>query len=310
MSAILLDGVQRAAEIRDDLRREMSRAPLAGAKVRLASLAVGANVAGAIYARHQAKACADLGIELIPHVLPEGVEEEEVVRCIQDLNVDPAVTGILLQRPFPPGINARRLQAKVHPDRDVEGMNPANLGLIVYGEPRLAPCTALAAIDLGRRAGVPYRGRDVVVVGSSEIVGKPIAFLLLNEFATVNVCHVETRDLASHTRDADFLFVAVGRPGLITGDMVKPGAVVIDIGVNRLTPAEGEPERTVGDVDAASVREVAGHLTPVPGGVGPVTVAMLLRNTLRIAKKGSGYFSERGSGTVSPERETEPDPEK
>jgi methylenetetrahydrofolate dehydrogenase (NADP+)/methenyltetrahydrofolate cyclohydrolase len=292
MTATRLDGGARAARILEEVRAELAAPPLRGLRLRLASVSVGSHPAGSLYVRNQSRACADLGIEFHPIGLPADADEEALVRRIQDLNADPDVTGILLQRPFPPGFNARRLQAKVHPDKDLEGMNPANLGLIVYGTPRLAPCTALAAVDLARASGVPFKGREAAVIGHSEIVGKPIAFLLLNEFATATIAHIETRDLALHTRKADFLFVAVGRPGLVTGEMVKRGAVVIDIGISRVAGPGGEA-RTVGDVEEASVREVAGFLSPVPGGVGPMTVAMLMRNTAAAAREQASKLAAR-----------------
>lgn len=189
-----------------------------------------------------------------------------------------------MQRPLPQGIDRERVQAAVHPDKDVEGLNPANIGMLFYEQPNLAPCTAVSAVTLARSTGVPLAGKEAVVVGHSEIVGKPIAIILLNEFATATICHAQTRNLAAHTREADLLFVAVGRPGLVTAEMVKPGAVVIDIGINLVPEATARSGvRVVGDVDFAGVRDVAGFLTPVPGGVGPVTVAILLQNTLKAA---------------------------
>ncbi len=283
MAAQRLDGAARAVGILEEVRADLASPPLRGMRLRLASVSVGSHPTGSLYVRNQARACADLGIEFLPMELSADSDEDALVRRIQELNADPDLTGILLQRPFPAGFNARRLQAKVHPDKDVEGMNPANLGLIVYGTPRLAPCTALAAVDLARASAVPFKGREAVVIGHSEIVGKPIAFLLLNEFATATIAHIETRDLSLHTRKADFLFVAVGRPGLVRGEMVKPGAVVIDIGISRVQGPGGEV-RTVGDVEEEGVGRVAGFLSPVPGGVGPVTVAMLMRNTTAAAR--------------------------
>lgn len=281
MAAKILDGQALARTIREDLKRELGSPPLRGRNLRLVSIAIGHNPNSDLYEKNQKAACAELGIDYLARRLDGGASEEDLVGEIQACNRDPAATGVIIQRPLPAGFNARRLQAKVHPDKDVEGMNPANLGMIVYGVPRLAPCTALAALEMTKATGLDLKGRHAVVVGHSEIVGKPIAFLLLNEFATATICHVETRDLASHTREADLLYVAAGKPGILRGDMVKPGAIVVDIGINRVR-RDGK-EVTLGDVDRASVEPVAGWLSPVPGGVGPVTVAMLLRNTVTAA---------------------------
>jgi methylenetetrahydrofolate dehydrogenase (NADP+)/methenyltetrahydrofolate cyclohydrolase len=212
------------------------------------------------------------------------------------MNVDPRVTGIIIQRPVPDHIPIRTLQGAVHPLKDVEGMHPASIGNIVYNQLDLAPCTAAASVALLKETGLDLKGLEVVVVGHSEIVGKPIAFLLMSEGATVTVCHHMTRSVAAHARRADALFVAVGKPRLIKSDMVKPGAAVIDIGINAETAPDGS-SRIVGDVDTESVREVASWITPVPGGVGPVTVAILLRNTLvALRRQREFYEATYGAG--------------
>ncbi|RVD27583.1 bifunctional 5,10-methylenetetrahydrofolate dehydrogenase/5,10-methenyltetrahydrofolate cyclohydrolase, partial [Mesorhizobium sp. M4B.F.Ca.ET.017.02.2.1] len=203
----------------------------------------------------------------------------ELEAAIHGLNADPRGTGIIIQRPVPVHIPIKTLQAAVHPLKDVEGMHPASIGNIVYNQLDLAPCTAAASVELLKETGLDLKGLEVVVVGHSEIVGKPIAFLLMSEGATVTVCHHMTRSVAAHARRADALFVAVGKPRLIKADMVKPGAAVIDIGINSEIGPDGET-RIVGDVDTDSVKEVASWITPVPGGVGPITVAILLRNTM------------------------------
>ncbi|WP_292128915.1 bifunctional 5,10-methylenetetrahydrofolate dehydrogenase/5,10-methenyltetrahydrofolate cyclohydrolase, partial [Mesorhizobium sp.] len=203
----------------------------------------------------------------------------ELEAAIHGLNADPRVTGIIIQRPVPAHIPIKTLQAAVHPLKDVEGMHPASIGNIVYNQLDLAPCTAAASVELLKETRLDLKGLEVVVVGHSEIVGKPIAFLLMSEGATVTVCHHMTRSVAAHARRADALFVAVGRPRLIKAEMVKPGACVIDIGINSEIGPDGE-SRIVGDVDTESVKEVASWITPVPGGVGPLTVAILLRNTM------------------------------
>ena len=203
----------------------------------------------------------------------------ELEAAIHVMNADPRITGIIIQRPVPAHIPIKALQAAVHPLKDVEGMHPASIGNIVYNQLDLAPCTAAASVELLKETGLDLKGLEVVVVGHSEIVGKPIAFLLMSEGATVTVCHHMTRSVAAHARRADALFVAGGKPRLIEADMVKPGAAVIDIGINAETAPDGS-SRIVGDVDTESVREVASWITPVPGGVGPITVAILMRNTM------------------------------
>ena len=290
-----IDGRAIAETIRQKVRDDV--AELAGKipPISLLSVDVGENPASALFIRNQARQAEKVGIGFRHVHLEADTSEDALISFIRDQNDDPAVTGIIIQRPLPPGIQGRRIQSKVHPDKDVEGLNPANLGSIVIGEPKLVPCTALAAIKVMLDSGVSPRGKDIVVVGHSEVVGKPVAFLLLNMFATVTVCHVATQDLATHTRKADVLFVAVGKAGLIRGDMLKPGAVVIDIGINQvpavdehggeLLDDDGRPKmRVVGDVDADSVADMPGQVTPVPGGVGPVTVAMLLHNAVMAAK--------------------------
>ncbi len=275
MTAALIDGRALAKDIRARLKD--ARVSLGDRPVRLVSIEVGESPAAAVYLRNQRRAADEIGIELEARNLPSDLSEDELIAMIHELNQNPLVTGLLIQRPLPAGMDPRRIQLAIDRRKDVEGMHPANMGTILYQEPRLPPCTAAAAVELVRATGIDLRGAETVVVGHSEIVGKPIAILLLHHLSTVTVCHIGTRNLAEHTRAADILVVAVGKAGLSRGDMVKPGAVVIDIGINQV---DG---KIVGDVDFESVKEVAGHITPVPGGVGPVTVAMLLRNTLRAA---------------------------
>ncbi|MBL8747701.1 MAG: bifunctional 5,10-methylenetetrahydrofolate dehydrogenase/5,10-methenyltetrahydrofolate cyclohydrolase [Planctomycetes bacterium] len=276
MPAQLLDGKLLAERIRQELRT--ARTALGKAPIRLVSLEVGQNPAAAVYVRNQTRAATEVGIEMEVTNLPIGTNEAELVATIGSLNGRPEVAGILVQRPLPPGIDPRVVQSAIDPHKDVEGMHPTNMGSILYREPLLPPCTAAAAQQLILATGLDLRGAETVVVGHSEIVGKPIAILLLHRLSTVTVCHVGTKHLADHTRRADILVVAVGKAGLVHGDIVKPGACVIDVGIN-----QGADGRIVGDVDFASASAVAGYLTPVPGGVGPVTVAMLMRNTLRAA---------------------------
>ncbi len=276
MPAELLDGKLIAQTMRKRLRA--AREQLGSKTIRLVSVEVGQNPAAAVYLRNQQRAAAEVGIEMDARHLPIGTSETELIAAIAEMNRQPEVAGILVQRPLPPGIDPRHVQSAIDPHKDVEGMHPANMGAILYREPLLPPCTAAAAQHLIVATGIDLRGTETVVVGHSEIVGKPIAVLLLHHLSTVTVCHIGTKKLIDHTRRADILVVAVGKAGLVHGDMVKPGAVVIDVGIN-----QGPDGKIVGDVDFASTREVAGFLTPVPGGVGPVTVAMLLRNTLRAA---------------------------
>jgi methylenetetrahydrofolate dehydrogenase (NADP+)/methenyltetrahydrofolate cyclohydrolase len=205
--------------------------------------------------------------------------QEQCKARIVAMNDDDDVLGVLLQRPVPAQINVRSLQSAIHPLKDVEGMNPASIGNIVYNDLALAPCTAAASVELIRETGLSLDGLEVVMIGHSEIVGKPAAFMLMSEGATVTVCHHMTRSVAAHSRRADAVLVAVGKPNFLHADMVKPGAAVIDIGINQITGPDGT-SRIVGDVDTQSVLEVASWVTPVPGGVGPVTVAMLMRNAI------------------------------
>jgi methylenetetrahydrofolate dehydrogenase (NADP+)/methenyltetrahydrofolate cyclohydrolase len=274
--AQILDGKNLAQQMRHQLRQ--ARDALGPRTIRLVSVEVGQNPAAAVYVRNQQRAAAEVGIDMEVRNLPLATTEGDLVAAIRDLNARQEVAGVLVQRPLPPGIDPRVVQSAIDPGKDVEGMHPANMGAILYREPLLPPCTAAAAQQLILATGLDLRGAETVVVGHSEIVGKPIAILLLHRLSTVTVCHIGTKKLVDHTRRADILVVAVGKAGLVHGDMIKPGACVIDVGINQA--ADG---RIVGDVDFASACEVAGHITPVPGGVGPVTVAMLLRNTLRAA---------------------------
>lgn len=276
MPAQLLDGKQIAQRMRKRLCE--ARDAFGDRPVRLVSLEIGQNPAAAVYVRNQQRAAQEVGIDMEVVNLPVGTSETDLLNTIAELNSREDVSGMLVQRPLPPGIDPRTVQMAIDPHKDVEGMHPANMGTILYKEPLLPPCTAAAAQQLIVETGMDLRGTETVVVGHSEIVGKPIAVLLLHHLSTVTVCHIGTKNLLEHTRRADIVVVAVGKPGLVHGDMLKPGACVIDVGIN-----QGPDGKIVGDVDFASASEVAGFLTPVPGGVGPVTVAMLLRNTLRAA---------------------------
>lgn len=267
--------------VRDRILSEVrSLAGAAGRIGKLVSISIGDIPEVAVYVRNQARAAALAGLPFDQEFWGGEVGQEECKARIQAMNDDPEVLGIILQRPVPGHINVRSLQSAIHPLKDVEGMNPASIGNIVYNDVAMAPCTAAAAVELIRETGLDMKGLEVVMVGHSEIVGKPAAMMLMAEGATVTVCHHLTRSVAMHSRRADVIVVAVGKAHLIGADMVKPGAAVIDIGINQRIHPDGSTD-IVGDVDTEAVKEIAGWVTPVPGGVGPVTVAMLMRNAVR-----------------------------
>jgi len=274
-----LKGGPVAKRIMAEVARDAAKATAEGFPPKLVSITVGDVEAVGVYVRNQRAKAEQAGIGFEERNFPADLTAAELEAAIHGMNADPRVTGIIIQRPVPRHIPIKAIQAAVHPLKDVEGMHPASIGNIVYNELDLAPCTAAASVELLKETGLDLKGLEVVVVGHSEIVGKPIAFLLMSEGATVTVCHHMTRSVAAHARRADALFVAVGKPRLIKADMVKPGAAVIDIGINSEIGPDGK-ERIVGDVDTESVRAVASWITPVPGGVGPITVSILLRNTM------------------------------
>ena len=279
MSAKIIDGKELSARVREDL---VERIKAAGRPARLDAVLVGNDRAAAIYAENQAKTCAAVGIDYRLHRLPDGAVYDDIAGRILLLNTEDDVRAIMLHLPLPPGVDVERIQSLIAPEKDVEGVNPANIGNVVYGRRSLVPCTALASVEMIESTGVELRGSRCVIVGASNIVGKPIAVLMMRAEATVISTNKFTRGIADITRSADVLVAAAGVPGLIKGDMVKPGAVVIDVGINRIAGADGK-SITVGDVAFDEVREVAGWISPVPGGVGPMTVAMLLRNTVDAA---------------------------
>jgi methylenetetrahydrofolate dehydrogenase (NADP+)/methenyltetrahydrofolate cyclohydrolase len=279
MPAALIDGAALAERIKNDVR---TRATALGRPVHLTAILVGGTHAAELYANRQAEACRSVGIDYHLLKLAENTTAHDLKQEIRRLNIDPAVTGIMMHLPLPEHLNAARMQYEIDVVKDVEGVNPANIGYVVYGKTLIAPCTALSVIELIKSTGVPIRGAEAVVVGASEIAGKPIALLLAEQMATVTLCHIATKDLLHHTRNAEILVVAVGKAALIGAEHVRDGAVVIDVGINRITLPDGT-KKTVGDVQFDAVRAKASHITPVPGGVGPMTVAMLLRNTLRSA---------------------------
>ena len=283
MTATILDGKALAAELQAELAVEVAEfIENNGVTPRLAAVLVGENPASEVYVRNKRKACERAGMESDLLRLPSEVSTDDVLALVHKLNYADEVHGILVQLPLPPQVDATRVLDAVHPLKDVDAFHPENVGRIVQGRPRFLPCTPQGIHELLLRRSVRISGRHVVVVGRSEIVGKPIANMLVQRDpkadATVTVCHSRTNDLPAVTRQADILIVAIGQPRFVTAEMVKPGAVVIDVGINRL------PEGLAGDVDFDAVKEVAGMITPVPGGVGPLTVAMLMRNTLHAAR--------------------------
>ncbi|HIV30540.1 MAG TPA: bifunctional methylenetetrahydrofolate dehydrogenase/methenyltetrahydrofolate cyclohydrolase FolD [Candidatus Pullichristensenella excrementipullorum] len=281
--ATILNGKQVAAEIRAELKVRAEALRKDGVVPCLAVLLAGDDPASKIYVRNKKRACEEIGIESRELLFPESVTEEELIAQIRALNEDAAVDAMLVQLPLPKHIDEARVLAEIAPEKDADGFHVVNAGRLFTGQTSVLPCTPAGCMELLRRANVEFSGKHAVVVGRSNIVGKPMAMLLLNEHCTVTICHSRTRDLARFTRDADILVAAVGRPGIITGEMIKPGAAVIDVGINRL-----ESGKLMGDVDFASAEPVAGAITPVPGGVGPMTIAMLMQNAILAAEKRHG----------------------
>jgi methylenetetrahydrofolate dehydrogenase (NADP+)/methenyltetrahydrofolate cyclohydrolase len=300
MTAQIIDGKAIAAEFRREVREQSDRMAAQGKRrPGLAVVLVGDDPASAIYVRNKTRACEEVGLQHETHAMPVTSSTEEVLARVEALNARPDVHGILVQTPLPKPVDTQRVLDCVSPAKDVDGFHPSNVGLLVQKRPWLVPCTPAGIMEMLRREGIPVRGRRAVVVGRSDIVGKPMALLLMHADATVTVCHSRTADLAGACREADILVAAIGRAGLVRAEHVKPGAVVIDVGMNRVEdPALAgdlvEPSRLaalerngyvlVGDVHAPSVAPVAAALTPVPGGVGPLTIAMLMANTVRAAR--------------------------
>jgi methylenetetrahydrofolate dehydrogenase (NADP+)/methenyltetrahydrofolate cyclohydrolase len=284
MPARIIDGAALAAAARDDVRADVDRMRIEHEKVPgLAVIIVGEDPASQIYVRTKGRAATEVGIRSLEYRLPAQVRETEIRALLHELNASGDVDAILVQLPLPTHIKAERILRDIEPAKDVDGFHPENVGLLAIGQPGMVPCTPLGCVRLARSVHESLRGLEVVVVGRSPIVGRPAAQLFLIEDCTVTQAHSATDNLADHCRRADILVVAIGKPALVTGDWIKPGATVIDVGINRVVAAGGK-SRIVGDVDFASASRVAGALTPVPGGVGPMTVAMLLQNTLRCAQ--------------------------
>jgi len=280
----LLNGRPVRDRILNNVAERVTAAKTKRSLGRIVSVSIGDNKAAAVYVRAQANAAKKIGIRFEEQVWPSALKQDECKARLVTMNDDSDVLGVILQRPVPRHINVRSLASAIHPFKDLEGMNPASIGDIVYNDLALAPCTAAASVELIKETGLDLHGLEVVMIGHSEIVGKPAAFMLMAEGATVTVCHHLTRSVAAHSRRADAVLVAVGKPRFLRADMVKPGAAVIDIGINQIPGPEGTPI-IVGDVDTDSVKEIASWVTPVPGGVGPVTVAMFMRNAITAHEK-------------------------
>ena len=281
MAAQLIEGKKIAVKIKEELKKEIEDFRNRGIQPCLTSIQVGDDPGSNVYIRSQKRSCENTGINYQLHKFEEKITQEEMVDFIQKLNQDKEVNGIILQMPLPDYLNGRALQRLIKPEKDAEGVSPANMGMVVYGEPLMGPCTAMAVFELIKSTGVDLYGKEVTIVGHSDIVGKPTALLLLDKFATTSVCHIGTGErgtLPEYVQRGEILIVAVGKANLIKGEWVKEGAIVIDVGINRV---EG---KIVGDVEFESAKEKASYITPVPGGVGPVTTAMLLKNTVTATK--------------------------
>jgi len=290
---MIIDGAKIAQEIRKEIKEEVLTLK---AKYHthpgLAVVLVGEEPASKIYVRSKQKACQEVGIHSEEYLLPASISQEKLLKIIDDLNAQQDIHGILVQLPLPEGLEKERVVARISPAKDVDGFNPVNLGNLFAGKPNFVPCTPLGIMELLRREKVEIDGKSAVVIGRSLLVGRPIAWLLMQKHATVTVCHTHTQNLAGLTRQADILVVACGRPELVNGEMIKEGAIVIDVGINRVPdPSAKRGYRLVGDVVFAEAAKKAGLITPVPGGVGPMTIAMLLKNTLKAFKEQLGVKS-------------------
>lgn len=287
MTARIIDGKAMAAQIREEVKEEVGALTSKyGAQPGLEVILIGENPASAIYVRNKGRASEKVGIRSDTHRLPATVTTEEVLNLIDRLNGDETVHGLFVQLPVPDQVDEKALQRRISPAKDVDGLNPVNVGLLSLGEDCLVPATPSGIIEMLKRENLPVYGQNVTIVGRSNIVGKPFYMLCVREHATPTICHTKTRDLAAETRRADILIAAVGVPGLIKADMVKPGAVVVDVGISRVDdPSIEKGWRWGGDVEFDEVKEVASAITPVPGGVGPLTIAMLLKNCAKAAKR-------------------------
>ena len=293
MTARIIDGKAAALALCAGVATEVARFTAAtGRAPGLAVVLVGEDPASAVYVRSKGKATADAEMQGFEHRLPADTSEADLLALVDRLNADPAVDGILVQLPLPSHIDADKVTTRINPDKDVDGFHPINAGRLAIGLPGFVPCTPLGCLKLLRTELGDLSGKSAVVIGRSNIVGKPMALLLLGDSATVTIAHSRTRDLPAVVRQADIVVAAVGRPEMVKGDWLKPGATVIDVGINRIDAGDGK-SRLVGDVDFASASAVAGAITPVPGGVGPMTIACLIRNTLVSAARREGYQLEK-----------------
>ncbi|MCG6952339.1 MAG: bifunctional methylenetetrahydrofolate dehydrogenase/methenyltetrahydrofolate cyclohydrolase FolD [Betaproteobacteria bacterium] len=279
MAAQIIDGRAIAADLRRELGPRVAALAARGIRPCLAVVLVGDDPASRVYVRNKVRACAATGVDSRDTVLPAQIGEHELLSTIAGLNRDPTVHGVLVQLPLPPHLDAGHVIESISPGKDVDGFHPSNMGALLAGRPGFVPCTPAGIMVMLERSGVALAGKRAVVIGRSNIVGKPMALLLLQRDATVTICHSKTRDLPALTREADILVAAIGRPRAVGAAMVKPGACVIDVGINRLDDGS-----LAGDVDTAAVKDVAGWITPVPGGVGPMTVAMLIASCVRAAE--------------------------
>lgn len=283
MSAQVINGKEIVSSIREEIKQEVARMTREGVRPGLAVVLVGDDPASAVYVRNKAKACEEAGIYSEVHRLPASTSQEELLALVHKLNRSPDIHGVLVQLPLPGHISEEAVIDAVAVEKDVDCFHPVNVGNLMIGKPGLLPCTPAGVIEILKRVGIPIAGKHAVVIGRSNIVGKPMSLLLLRENATVTVCHSKTANMKEIARQADILVVAIGRGRMINRDYVKPGAAVIDVGMNRM-----EDGKLAGDVDFDDVKEVAGYITPVPGCVGPMTITMLLANTVRAAKNAQG----------------------
>ena len=284
MTALILDGNALAQKLRADFKTRADALTARGAQPGLAVILVGEDAASQVYVRNKVNACAQAGLRSEKITYPADVEPQRVLTRIAELNADPTIHGILVQLPLPRHFDSDAVLAAISPDKDVDGFHAENVGALMQGHARFIPCTPYGVMKFFGEAGIELKGKEAVVLGRSNIVGKPMAMLLMQANATVTVCHSQTRDLAFHTRRADILIAALGKARFVTADMVKPGAVVIDVGINRLPDG-----KLCGDVDFPAVSQIASAITPVPGGVGPMTITMLLANTLEAAERKVGH---------------------
>ena len=276
----ILDGKKLSEKIKENLKKEVEELKAKGITPGLAVILVGDDPASQTYVKMKRNACQKVGIYSVVHEFPENITEKELLSTIKMINENPNIHGLLIQLPLPKHIDTTKVLEAVDPSKDVDGFHPYNMGRLVEGLDTFAPCTPLGVMEIFKEYNIDLKGKDVCVVGASNIVGKPMWALLVNAWATVDICHIETKDLAAHTKRADIVIVGVGKPNLITADMVKDDVIVVDIGINRL-----DDGRLVGDVDFENVSKKASYITPVPGGVGPMTIAMLLKNTVKAAKR-------------------------